>query len=95
MRTSRAKLPIALKVAYSVFLAILVPYYWVAYMPWNFLFFCDIALLLTLAALWAESPFLASMSAVGITVPQLLWVADFLAGGRLTAMTTYMFDSRL
>jgi hypothetical protein len=36
------------------------------------------------------------MPAVGILVPQTLWIADFLtaaAGGHLTGMTDYMFDA--
>lgn len=69
----------------------LVPYYWTAYTPWNFLYFCDIALLVTLAALWLESPFLTSTQAVGIVLPQMLWVVDFgarlVAGVHLTGMT--------
>ena len=31
------------KVAYSAFVAVVVPCYWVTYSPWNFLYFCDIA----------------------------------------------------
>jgi hypothetical protein len=95
MSPVQPKLPIALKLVFTAYLAILVPYYWIAYTPWNFLFFCDIALLLTLLALWTEDPLVASMAAVGITVPQLIWVTDFLARGNLTGTTTYMFDSRL
>ena len=43
-------IPLALKLAYSLFVVVLVPYYWVTYSPWNFLFFCDFALLLGLVA---------------------------------------------
>lgn len=60
------------------------------YGPPNFLYFCDIALFLTLAAVWMESGFLASMAAVGIILPQMLWCADFaahLAGFKVTGMT--------
>jgi hypothetical protein len=44
--------------------------------PTNFLYFCDIALFLTLAGLWLDSPLLISMCAVGILAPQALWVLD-------------------
>ena len=88
-------IPLALKLAYSLFVAVLVPYYWATYSAWNFLFFCDFALLLGLVALWLESPLLMSLAAVGITVPQLLWVVDLLVGARITGMTSYMFDSKL
>jgi hypothetical protein len=88
-------IPLALKLAYSLFVAVLVPYYWATYSAWNFLFFCDFALLMGLVALWVESPLLMSLAAVGITVPQLLWVADLLVGSRITGMTSYMFDPKL
>ena len=88
-------IPLALKLVYTIFVAILVPYYWVSYSAWNFLFFCDIALLLGVFALWLESPLLMSLAAVGITLPQLLWVFDFLTGARITHMTSYMFNPKL
>ncbi len=90
----RPRIPIALKLAFTAFLCVLVPYYWTAYTPWNFLFFCDVALLMTLAALWLESPLLSSICAVGITIPQALWVLDFLTGGRVVGMAGYMFDPK-
>lgn len=93
--TEQNRIPLAVKLAYTVFVAILVPNYWRAYSPWTFLYFCDVALILTLPALWLESPLLLSLPAVGITLPQLLWVVDFLTGARLTGMTSYMFDPKL
>ncbi|HKI18267.1 MAG TPA: hypothetical protein VKA15_10320 [Isosphaeraceae bacterium] len=92
--TTRTKIPLALKLAYTVFVAVLVPKYWVTYSPWNFLFFCDVALLMTLPALWLESSLLISLPAVGITVPQLLWVADLLTGSRIPGLTSYMYDPK-
>jgi hypothetical protein len=98
MVTNR-RIPIWVKLAYSAFVAIVVPYYWATYSPWNFLYFCDIALLVTGVAIWIESPLLVSMQAVAITVPQLLWVVDFLcrliAGVYITGVTTYMLDSSI
>lgn len=35
------------KVAYSSFVGIYVPCYWVTHSPWNFLYFRDVALLVT------------------------------------------------
>jgi len=86
---------VALKLAYTAFVAVLVPYYWITYSPWNFLFFCDVALLIALAALWSENPLLMSLPAVGIVLPQMLWVVDFLAGSRISGMTSYTFDPKL
>ena len=92
------KIPIVAKIAATLFLAVLVPVYWHAYGPTNFLWFCDAALILTVAGLWLESSLLISMCAVGILLPQALWLADFggnLLGFRLLGLTAYMFDSRL
>ena len=89
------RVPTALKLGYSAFTAVLVPCYWVLYGPSNFLYFCDIALLLTLVAVWTEKPLWASMSAVGIFIPQALWMVDFLStalGHPLLGLTDYMFD---
>lgn len=90
--------PLWFKLAYSAFVAVLVPYYWHDYGPTNFLYFCDVALLITLVAIWRESPLLVSLPAVGILLPQALWMIDFLTGFvgmRMTGMTDYMFSQKL
>jgi hypothetical protein len=90
------RIPLILKLAYSAFMAVLVPVYWYFYGPTNFLYFCDAALFLTLAGIWLESPLLISMCAVGILAPQALWVADFVGtavGHPITGMTAYMFQA--
>lgn len=92
---SSVRVPLWLKLAYTAFVAVLVPHYWEAYGPTNFLYFCDIALLLTCLALWRESALLASACAVGIVLPQMLWIVDFMAtwlGVPVTGMTAYMFQ---
>jgi hypothetical protein len=86
------------KVAVTVFLAVMVPIYWRTYGPTNFLWFCDTALLITVTGMWLESPLLISMCAVGILIPQCLWLLDFgsnLLGFHLLNLTSYMFDSKL
>lgn len=88
-------IPLWLKIAYTGFLTILIPVYWAKYGPTNFLYFCDVALLLTLVGMWREDALLISLPAVGILLPQALWCADFLVqlfGGKMTGMTAYMFD---
>jgi hypothetical protein len=88
------RVPLWLKFAYTAFVMVLVPVYWHYYGPTNFLYFCDVALLLTLAGLWLDSPLLISMCAVGILAPQALWVLDFVPqifGFSLLGMTKYMF----
>ena len=84
------------KLAYTAFMAVLIPVYLRNYGPTNFLYFCDVALLLTLAGVWLESGLLISMAAVGILIPQAFWVVDFtvrLTGHSFTGMTDYMFDA--
>ena len=96
-RKSRQLHP-AVKWGYTGFMAVLVPYYWYCYGPTNFLYFCDIALFLTLAAVWTERRLFASMAAVGICAVQVLWQVDFLAtlaGFPLTGLTAYMFNPEL
>ena len=62
------KIPLSLKLAFTAFMLVLVPFYWLTYGPSNFLYFCDVAMFFTLAAVWRESRLLASMPAVGLIV---------------------------
>ncbi|MEY4387106.1 MAG: hypothetical protein RLY20_2389 [Verrucomicrobiota bacterium] len=92
---AKNRLPLWLKLAYTAFMAVLVPVYLINYGPTNFLYFCDVALLVTLVAVWRENALLASMAAVGILLPQFFWCLDFAAnavGFKLSGMTDYMFD---
>ena len=89
------RLSLWLKLAYTAFMAVLVPVYWHYYGPTNFLYFCDLALFITFVGIWIESSFLVSMCAVGILAPQAVWVADFVSnivGSSLIGMTDYMFN---
>lgn len=88
--------PLWLKIGYTIFVCLLVPVYWVKYGPANFLWFSDIALLLTLPALWFESSLLASMMAVGVLLLEIAWNIDFFGrlvrGKSLFRLSKYMFD---
>ena len=91
------RLPLWLKLVYTAFVAVLVPVYLANYGPTNFLYFCDVAVLVTLAAVWLESSLLASAALIGIFLVQMVWVVDFLGiliGHPLNNMTAYMFDAR-
>lgn len=95
MSTVKTSLPLGLKLSFSAFLVVMVPVYWVNYGPTNFLYFCDVALLLCFISVWTEHRLPASMAAVGILLPQVLWCADFLGelfGLHLVGLTSYMFD---
>lgn len=92
-----ARIPLVVKLVYTAFMAVLIPVYWYYYGPTNFLYFCDVALILTLVAIWIHSSLLVSMSLVGIAVPQAVWVIDFLGtamGFPVVGMTAYMFEAQ-
>ena len=93
-------IPLWLKIAYTLFLCVLVPAYWrrADAGPLNFLWFSDIALLGTGAALWLESSLIASTMAVGVLLPELFWNFGYfvrlVSGKQMTDLTAYMFDGR-
>jgi hypothetical protein len=91
-------LPLWTKIAYTIFLAVIVPAYWVKNGLANFLWFSDIALLATGAALWLESGLLASAMLIGVLLPELVWNVSYfgrlLTGADITSLADYMFDGR-
>ena len=92
------KIPLAAKIVITIFLAVLIPVYWHTYGLTNFLWFCDAALIITAVGMWRESSLLISMCAVGILLPQCLWLADFgsnLLGIHFLGLTSYMFNPQL
>lgn len=94
MPASPRLIPLWVKIAYTAFMAVLIPVYLKNYGATNFLYFCDVAAIMTVIALWLESSLLLSAALVGIFLPQMLWVVDFFfeaTGNRLTGMTSYMF----
>jgi hypothetical protein len=104
---AEARVPLTMKVAYTLFLLVMVPHYLHQYGPLNFLWFCDVALMATCIGLWIESSLLLSMQAVGILLPQTLWAIDLLVrliGGKdensagihfPVDLTEYMFDEQI
>jgi hypothetical protein len=96
-RFAGRELPLPVKVVYTLFVGVLVPVYWRHYGPANFLWFSDVALLLTVPALWLESRWLASTQAVSVGLLELVWIADFLVrlvtGVQLTGIAGYMFEA--
>lgn len=90
-------LPHWLKLGYTVWFLVWLPVYWVDNGPANFLWLCDVANFVLLAAVWLESPLLFSSQAVSVLLIQIAWMID--AGCRLVAGfhpiggTEYMFES--
>ena len=52
------RIPLWLKLVYTAFMAVLVPVYAYYYGWTNFLYFCDVALILTLVGIWRENALL-------------------------------------
>lgn len=88
--------PLELKLAYTAMVAVIVVVYWFKYGPANFLWGSDIALLVTVPALWLENGLLASMMTLGVLVPEVLWNLSYfwrLATGKsFIGLADYMFD---
>ena len=89
-------MPLWLKVSYTLYVVVTIAVYSRKYPWWNFLWFSDIALIVTVPALWLESSLLASMMLLGILLPEAAWNVGFfgrlLTGKRLGDLTDYMFD---
>lgn len=89
-------MPLWLKISYTAYAAVTVVIYAKKYPLWNFLWFSDIALIVTVPALWLESSLLASMMLLGILLPEVVWNLGFfgrlLTGKRFGGLTDYMFD---
>lgn len=84
------------KLAYTAFVVVVVAI-WLRHYGWrNLLWFSDIALIGAAPALWFESAALASVLAVAVLLPELLWNVDFglrlLLRRRITGLTDYMFE---
>lgn len=82
-----------IRLPYTLFVAVLVPVYWVDYGPGNFLWFSDIALFAILIALWTGNRLVHSTMAVGVLPLEMVWTVDFLSGGKLIGLAAYMFDA--
>lgn len=93
------EIPLWIKVAYTLMVAVIVPVYLAYYGPANFLWFSDVALVVTGVALWLESPLLVSMMTVGVLLPELLWnvtlFTRLVTGIRVSGLADYMFDTRI
>ncbi len=93
--TSTNKVPRAVKVLFTGYMAVFTSVYWYLYGPTNFLYLCNVALFLALIGMWTKKSLPMSMAALGVTVPSIVWIVDFashLFGPPLIGMTSYMFD---
>jgi hypothetical protein len=90
------RLPLWLKIAWTLWVVAWVPVYWRQYGLQNFLFFCDLGNFLIAIGLWLESSLIFSWQATGLLVFQTLYSVDLIGtlmtGRHLIGGTEYMFD---
>ncbi|MBI3856226.1 MAG: hypothetical protein HY293_11105 [Planctomycetes bacterium] len=77
-------------------MAVWLPLYWKQWGPSTFLWFCDLANFVILAALWRESPLLFSWQAVSVLLFQIAFTVDVvgraLLGRHLVGGTEWVFN---
>jgi hypothetical protein len=90
------RIPLWLKIGWSLWVLVWVPVYWHQYGLQNFLYFCDLGNFFIAAALWLESPLLFSWQACGLLLFQMLYTVDLIgavvSGRHLIGGTEFMFD---
>jgi len=93
------RIPLWLKLAWTLWVLVWIPVYWRQYGAQNFLFFCDVGNLLITLALWSESALIFSAQAVSLLVFQTLFCVDLVgalvAKRHLIGGTEYMFNPAL
>lgn len=93
------RLPLWLKLVWTIWVVVWAPLYWKHYGAQNFLYFCDLGNLLIAVALWLESPLIFSWQATGLVLFQSLYTIDLLgavlSNRHFIGGTEYMFDSGL
>ena len=90
------RVPLWLKILWTVWVIVWAPIYWKHYGAQNFLYFCDLANFFVALGLWTESALIFSWQATGVLLFQTLYILD-LAGALVTGRhwlggTEYMFD---
>lgn len=90
------RIPLWIKVLWTIWLLFWIPIYWRQYGAQNFLFFCDLGNILICLALWTESALIFSWQACSLLVFQALFIIDLAAatatGKHPIGGTEYMFD---
>jgi hypothetical protein len=96
---ARGRVPLWLKILWTIWLLAWAPIYWKYYGAQNFLFFCDLGIFFIAIGLWLESALIFSWQAVSLLIFQTLFVVDLvgaaLSGRHLIGGSEFMFDPRL
>lgn len=89
-------IPVWFKVAYTAFVLYICVIWWRNYGWKNFLWFSDIAFIGAVPAMWLENAAMASVLAVAVLLPEILWNVDYagrlILRRRITGLTDYMFE---
>ncbi len=94
-----SRVPLWLKILFTLWVILWVPFYWDYYGPQNFLWFCDIGNFAIAAALWLESRLLFSWQTVSLLLVQILFTIDIsgrlLFGVHIIGGSEYMFNATI
>jgi len=89
-------IPVWFKLAYTAFVLYVCVIWWRNYGWKNFLWFSDIAFIGAVPAMWLENSAMASVLAVAVLLPEILWNVDYagrlILRRRITGLTDYMFE---
>ena len=95
----KMRIPLWLKIGWTLWVIVWAPIYWRQYGPQNFLFVCDLGNLFIAIGLWLESSLIFSAEAAGLLLFQSLFAIDLvialLSGRHLIGGTEYMFDPHI
>ena len=90
------RIPLWLKIAWTVFVIVWAPLYWWQWGPTTFLWFCDVANILILVGLWRESSLILSWQAVSVLLFQIAYSLDVagraILGRHLIGGTEWVFN---
>ena len=93
------RVPVWLKIGWTVWVLAWAPVYWRQYGLQNFLYFCDLGNILVALGLCLESPLIFSWQATGLLLFQTLYTVDLagalISGRHLIGGTEYMFDPHI
>jgi hypothetical protein len=91
------RVPLWLKIAWTVWVLVWAPVYLRQYGVQNFLYFCDLGNILIALGLWTESPLIFSWQATGLLLFQTLYTVDLagalLSGRHFVGGSEFMFDA--
>lgn len=90
--SSGKKVPLWLKLGFTLLAVIVFVAYWDYYGPVNYLWFSDIALFLLVPALWLGNRLIVSTMAIAVLFAEIVWMLDFITLSHFSVLTGYMFD---